>query len=171
MPGAEYLLCATAIEPARNVFRPIREALEPTWEYRFQDSQMRLGIRHKATNTRLRVMSSNAKTAFGILDCPLLVADEPGAWETVGGQLMNDAIQTAQGKPDSALRAIYIGTLAPASSGWWTDMIAGGSAGSTYVQALTGDPAKWDKASEIRRCNPLEMDLPRESAQAIRRAG
>ena len=45
----------------------------------------------------------------------------PYSWRTSrahgkssGGQLMNDAIQTAQGKPDSArCRVIYIGTLAP----------------------------------------------------------
>ena len=35
---------------------------------------------------------------MGIVNCPLLVADEPGAWETVGGQLMSDAIETALGK-------------------------------------------------------------------------
>ena len=73
-------------------------------------------------------MSSNAKTAFGIVGTPLLVADEPGAWETVGGELMHAAIQTAQGKPGSPLRVIYIGTLAPSTSGWWHDLIDGGNA-------------------------------------------
>ena len=42
------------------------------------------------------------------------------------------------------MRVIYIGTLAPATSGWWHDLVADGSHGSTYVQALQGDPAKWD---------------------------
>ena len=42
---------------------------------------------------------------------PFLVADEPGAWEVVGGELMTAAIQTAQGKPGSPMRVIYIGTL------------------------------------------------------------
>ena len=55
----------------------------------------RLAVRHKSTNTRLRVLSSNAKTAMGIVGCPLLVADEPGSWEVRGGELMNDAIQGA----------------------------------------------------------------------------
>ena len=50
---------------------------------------------------------------------------------------------------------IYIGTLAPASSGWWHDLIEGGSFGSTYVQALRGDREKWDSWPEIRRVNPL----------------
>ena len=50
---------------------------------------------------------------------------------------------------------IYIGTLAPALAGWWPDLIDAGSEGSTYVQALRGDPDKWDRWPEIRRCNPL----------------
>ena len=154
--GAEYLLCAASLEQARNVFRPIREALEPTGDYRFLDSVHRLGITHAATNTKLRVMSSNAKTAFGIVGTPLLVADEPGAWETVGGGLMNDAIQTAQGKPESTLRVIYIGTLAPAESGWWHDLIAAGSGSGVYVQALQGDRETWDKWPTIAKANPLK---------------
>ena len=123
--GAEYLLCAASLEQARNVYRPIRAELEPTREYRFIDSVTRLGVTHKPTNTKLRVMSSNAKTAFGIVGTPLLVADEMGAWEIVGGGLLHAAITGAQGKPDSALRVLYIGTLAPfATPGhWWYDLV------------------------------------------------
>ena len=62
---------------------------------------------------------------------------------------------TAQGKPGSPLRVIFIGTLAPSRAGWWHDLVDGGTTGSTYVQALKGDPAKWDQWPEIRRCNPL----------------
>ena len=68
---------------------------------------------------------------------------------------MFDAILTAMGKPGSPMRAVFIGTLAPASGGWWHDLIEGGSHGSTYVQALQGNPEKWDQWAEIRRCNPL----------------
>ena len=153
--GAEYLLCAASIEQARLCFRFVRADLEPTREYRFLDSLQRIGIAHKSSNTRLRVLSSNAKTSMGIVGCPLLVADEPGSWETVGGGLMHDAIQTAMGKPGSPMRAIYIGTLAPARSGWWHDLVNDGTGASTFVQELRGDLSKWDKWGEIRRCNPL----------------
>ena len=119
--GAEYLLCAGSIEQARLVYRFIRVALEPSGEYRFLDSSTRIGITHKASNTRLRVLSSNGRTAFGIVGCPLLVADEPGSWEVVGGTLMYDAITTALGKPNSPMRTVFIGTLAPSMSGWWHD--------------------------------------------------
>ena len=155
VPGAEYLLCAASLEQARLSYLFSRADLEPTGEYRFLDSVTRIGITHKATNTRLRVMSSKAKSAFGIVHCPLLVGDEPGCWETSNGTLMADAIQTAQGKPGSAMKVILIGTLAPSTGGWWHDLVGGGTNGKTYVQRLLGDVKRWDKWSEIRRCNPL----------------
>ena len=155
VPGSEYLLCAASIEQARLVYRFIRAELEPVGGYSFIDSATRIGITHRASNTRLRVLSSNGKTAMGIVNCPLLVADEPGSWEVVGGKLMFDAIVTALGKPNSPMRTVFIGTLAPAMGGWWHDLIADGSGPTTYVQALQGETEKWDKWSEIRRCNPL----------------
>ena len=158
--GDEVLLCASSIPQARLCFRFIRADLEPTGEYRFIDSATRIGIRHLETGTTLRVLSSNGKTGMGIVGTSLLVADEPGSWEVVGGQLMADAIMTAQGKPGSAMRAVFIGTLAPAVSGWWHDLVAGGSHGSTYVQSLRGDPSKWDSWPEIRRVNPLTSISP-----------
>ena len=158
--GSEYLLCAASIEQARLVYRFMRLDLEPRGGYRFIDSATRIGITHKASNTRLRVLSSNGKTAMGIVGCPILVADEPGSWEVVGGTLMFDAIQTAMGKPGSPLRVIYIGTLAPASSGWWHDLIDRGTHDSTYIQSLRGSLEKWERWPEIRRCNPLTAISP-----------
>ena len=165
--GAEYLLCAASLEQARLAYLFCRADLEPTGEYRFLDSVTRIGITHKASNTRLRVMSSKAKSAFGIVHCPLLVGDEPGCWETVNGQLMADAIQTAQGKPGSNLRVILIGTLAPSTGGWWHEIVNGGSHGATYVQATKGDIEKWDKWAEIRRCNPLTSISPEFRAKLL----
>ena len=155
VPGAEYLLCAASIEQARLCYRFIRAELEETGEYSFIDSATRIGITHRASNTRLRVLSSNGKTAMGIVNCPLLVADEPGSWEAVGGTLMYDAIITALGKPNSPMRTVFIGTLAPSMGGWWHDLIADGTTGTTYVQALQGNTETWDTWAEIRRCNPL----------------
>ena len=97
---------------------------------------------------------------MGIVGCPLLVADEPGSWETVGGALMYDAIITALGKPGSPMRAVFIGTLAPATRGWYHDLISDGSTDTTYVQSLQGDAEKWDTWAEIKRCNPLTAISP-----------
>ena len=153
--GAESVLIGGSIEQCRIVFRAARRILEPTGEFRFLDSATRCAITHKASNTRLRVVGSNAKTSMGLVNCPVAILDEPGAYEVNAGGLMWDAIRTAQGKPDSPLRAILIGTLAPSTGGWWHDLIDAGSHGSTYVQSLQGRLDKWDQASEIRRVNPL----------------
>ena len=160
VPGSEYLLCAASIDQARLCYRFIRMKLEETGEYLFTDNSTRIGIVHRRSNTRLRVLSSNGKTAMGIVNCPLLVADEPGSWEVTGGTLMNDAIITALGKPNSPMKVVFIGTLAPATSGWWHDLIADGSKDTTYVQSLQGETEKWDTWAEIRRCNPLTAISP-----------
>ena len=149
--GTESVLCAASIEQARIVFRFARADLEPRGGYRFLDSATRCGITHEPSNTRLRVIGSNGKTAMGLVNCPWAICDEPGAWEVNGGTLLHDAIETAKGKPGSPLRAVYIGTLAPATSGWWHDMIQDGTGGSVYVQALQGDAERWDRWPEIRR--------------------
>ena len=154
-PGTESVLCAASIEQARIVFRFARADLEDRGGYRFLDSATRVAITHKATSTRLRVIGSNGKSAMGLVNTPWAICDEPGAWETNGGQLLNDAIETAKGKPGSPLKALYIGTLAPARDGWWHDLVASGSHGSAHVTALQGDPERWDRWPEIRRVNPL----------------
>ena len=159
-PGTESVLGAGSIEQARIVYRFVRDELEPSGEYRFADSAQRIGITHKDSHTRLRIISSSGKTAMGIVGCPLAILDEPGSWETTGGQLMYDAIQTAMGKPNSPLKAVYIGTVAPAHRGWWPELVERGSHGSVYVQALRGSPERWDDWREIKRCNPLTAISP-----------
>lgn len=154
-PGTESALCAASIEQARIVYRFARAELEPTGEYRFLDSLNRIGITHKPTNTKLRVLGSNGRTAMGLVNCPWVIADEPGAWEVNGGTLLHDAIETAKGKPGSPLCSVYIGTLAPSTGGWWHALVESGSSPSTYVQMLQGDRDKWADLKEIMRVNPL----------------
>ena len=158
--GAEYVLLAGSLEQARLCFRFVRAALESDDDYRFLDSSTKIGITHKPTNTRLRVISSNGKTAMGLVGIPLVVCDEPGSWETNGGELMHDALTTALGKPGSPMRVIYIGTIAPASTGWWPDLVAGGSKDGVYVQKLQGRLDRWESWPEIKRCNPLAAVAP-----------
>ena len=160
-PGTESVLLAASIEQARIVYRFVRENLEPRGGFRFLDSVTRCGITHILSNTRLRIIGSNGKTAMGLVNTPFAICDEPGAWEARGGALMMDALSTAIGKPMSPLKVILIGTLAPSTGGWWPDLIKKGSNGSTFVQSIVGDPAKWDQWSEIRRCNPLWNVDPR----------
>ena len=163
-PGKEIVQVAASLEQARLGFRMVRAELEPLGDYKFSDSANKIGIRHTPTNTRLRVIASNGRTAMGLVGVPLVIADEPGSWETVGGQLLWEALTGALNKPGSPLKIIAIGTLAPARAGWWPQLIEAGSRGSRYVQALQGDPEKWDQWAEIRRCNPLVTSFPETRA-------
>ena len=157
--GAEFILLAQSLEGAKMVFRPLRAALEHDMDYRFSESTTRMGIVHRPTRTSLRVVSSKGKSAMGLgANNPLVVADEPGAWEVNGGELMHDALEGSLGKPDSEMRIIYIGTLAPegVEGNWWHSLIRGGSTEDTFVMALSGDPEKWNSLAELKRVNPLK---------------
>ena len=176
-PGTETILCAASLEQCRPVFGFVREALEASGEkYRFSDSGTRISAVHLTTNTRLRALGSNGRTAMGFVRVPLLIADEPGAWETAGGRLLADAILTAQGKPGSPLKAVFIGTIAPSRAGWWADMVQGREQPpDRHVTLLQGNPKRWREWREIRRCNPLvavsqdfRRKLLRERDEALR---
>ena len=73
-PGKEYILGAASLEQARLTYGFIREWLDDgSGRYRFLDSATRLGITHVPSNTKLRAISSNAKTSFGLVNVPLAV--------------------------------------------------------------------------------------------------
>ena len=167
-PGAEYVLLAASITQAvRGVFTPVRRWIGENPEYRIAESANRATITHLPTRTVLRVIGSKGKTAMGLVGVSLVIADEPASWENVGGTLMFDALETAQGKPDSDLRVIFIGTLAPATGGWWPELVERGSHRGTYVQSIKGNPERWDVWwPEIRRCNPL-MSLYPDSRKVL----
>ena len=158
--GTESVVVASSLEQARIPYRFARSILEPKGGYNFSDNFSPIQITHRPTNTRIKVLGSNAKSAFGLVGCPWLIADEPGAWKVTGGQMMYDAISTSIGKPGSPLKVLYVGTLAPAEVGWWHDLVADGSQPGIYVQALQGDPERWNQWPEIRRVNPLTTIPP-----------
>ena len=153
--GTESVLCSGSIEQARIVHRFARAELEKLGGYRFLDSATRVAITHTKSNTRLRVIGSNGKTAMGLVGCPWAICDEPGAWTTVGGQLLFDAVETAKGKPGSPLRSLYVGTMAPATSGWWHELVLSKSGQGRAITCLQGRPDRWDQWREIARVNPL----------------
>ena len=149
------MVIAPSLNQGRIVYRFVRDMLGDDPDYRFADSPTQVTVIHKPTRTTLQVRSSNAKGALGLVNCPWVIVDEPGAFGVNEGEAMFDAISTSTGKPGSPLKALFIGTLAPAHGGWWHDLVGGGSAGSTYVKLLQGDRDKWDSWAEIRKVNPL----------------
>ena len=166
-PGTESIVTAASLEQGRIVYRFTRDLLAHDPDYRFSDSLTRVQIVHKPSRTVLQVRSSNSKGVLGLVNTPYVVADEPGAWGAAEGAAMYDAISTAIGKPNSPLKAIYIGTLAPSTGGWWPELIARGSHGTTYVQALQGDRETWDNWHTIRKANPLTAISPEFRARLL----
>ena len=156
-PGTESVLVAGSLEQARTVFRVARRGLEQHDGYEFTDAANRISIRHRATHTRLRLIGSNPKTAFGLLDTPYAILDESGAWELAAGEMLWDAIETSQGKPGSPLKIIAVGTLAPfaVEGHWYHSLVTGGSTSTTHVEFLQGNVETWDKWPTIRKANPL----------------
>ena len=159
-PGSESVVIAPSLNQGRIVYRFARDMLGDDPDYRFADSFTLCQITHKPTKTLLQVRSSSARGALGLVNCPWVICDEPGAFNVNEGEAMFDAISTATGKPGSPLKALFIGTLAPAQGGWWHDLVNGGSAGSTYVKLLQGDRDAWDTWATIRKTNPLTAISP-----------
>ena len=153
--GTESVVIAPSLAQGRIVYRFVRDMLGDNPDYRFADSITLVQIVHKPSRTTLQVRSSNAKGALGLVNTPWVILDEPGAFNVNEGEAMWDAISTATGKPGSPLKALFIGTLAPAQGGWWHDLVNGGSKGSTYVKLLQGDRDKWESWATIRKANPL----------------
>ena len=167
--GAEVVLFAGSIEQCRLVYRQAMAFLEPrARDYRVTDSATRVAITRKGCRTRLKAVGSNPKTSLGLVGVPLAILDEPGSLNTVGGEALWSAVSTAQGKPGSPLKAVVIGTLAPAVPGsWWPSLVERGTTGSTYVQCLQGRPDRWSRWREILRVNPLARHH-RELADKLR---
>ena len=159
-PGIETLVVSASLEQSRIILGFVREALDDVFDdYRWLDSGQRLAVTHKASGTKLRVLSSSGKRAMGLSQFSTIFADEPGSWEARGGALMFDALRQSLGKRPGQ-RLAMIGTRAPAEDGsWWPSLLDGESGPGTHVTVLTapeGEP--WDHWNTIRRVNPLVMN-------------
>ena len=172
--GDEIGLMAANLGQARIVFRYLRDWIEDSGIFRFQDSANKLGITLPAKKgywktTKLTVYSSDGKGAMGIVKMPWIICDEPGAWEVNKGALMADALFGALGKPNSRLRLLFIGTIAPSMRGWWYDLVKDGTdlKSETYVSVLQGNRKTWDNWNTIRKCNPLVNIDPKFRKQLL----
>ena len=157
--GIEVLAVSASLEQSRVLLAFVREALADDYDqYRWLDSGQRLAVTHRATGTKLRVLSSSGKRAMGLAQFSTIFADEPGSWEVRGGQLMWDALRQSLGKRDGQ-RLFLIGTRAPALDGsWWPSLLDGGSGPGTHVTVRSAPPDQpWDAWPTIRQANPLVM--------------
>ena len=165
--GKEIILLASSFKQARHAYAFARDDLEPIGGYRFNDSANSLNAIHRETRTKLTCIACNGKTGQGIVNCPLIIADEPGSWEVNGGGLMWEAINKARGKPGSSVKLLLIGTRAPALGRWWVDMLDRGTRGGTYVYDIQGDEKAWDDWRTIAAANPLKWKFAESRAQLL----
>ena len=84
-PGTESHVIATSVGQARRTtFKLLRRYFHDRDDWRIAETQNAAHIVHEPTKTRLSVLAGNAKTAQGLVDCPIIIGDEPGAWEVNG---------------------------------------------------------------------------------------
>lgn len=152
----ETVLVSGSLEQSRIVLAFVKEALNASDEFRWLDSTHRLSVTHKATGTRLRIISSSGKRAMGLSQFGLIIADEPGSWEVREGQLMFSALSGALGKRPGQ-KLVLIGTRKPAPDGtWWPDLLDAGSGHGIHVTERSAPPEEpWDAWPTIRRVNPV----------------
>ena len=156
-PNIEVLVVSASFEQSRILLAMVKASMgEAEADYRWLDSGQRLACTHKATGTKLRVLSSSGKRAMGLSQFSTILADEPASWEVKGGALMFDALRQSLGKRPGQ-RLFLIGTRAPAlPHTWWPDLLDAGSGPGKHVQVLTapaGEP--WDTWDVIAKVNPV----------------
>ena len=166
--GTESHLVSSSLgQSRRTAFRLLKARVEARPDcdsYRVSENRNECAVTHLPTDTRISVLAPKAATAQGLVGCPWVIGDEPGSWDVLGGFAMHEAIQTAQGKPQSPLHVLYIGTLAPQKGDWWPSLVKRGSSDSRFVACLQADPKRWDDVEEIRRVNPLAWQYPESRA-------
>ena len=121
------------------------------------------GGTHLETRASVRIISSDARRAFGLgAHTRLIIGDEPAAWSPTAGRRLFDAIVTSLGKRKTQL--VMVGTLAPAAqtgpASWWPQFISEGSGAARHVSLLQADPDRWRDFNETLRCNPVSMINP-----------
>ena len=169
-----HLVAATIGQSRKTCFKLLRRLVEDSDradDYKVSESANACHVRHKVSNTRVSVVAGSAKSTLGLVNCPLVVVDEPGSFELEGGAALWDSLSTALAKPESDLRLFVIGHLAPRATGeghWYFDLVERGTRGRTWVYKTQGRRDRWDTAAEIRRCSPLSWSFQKSRAKLAR---
>ena len=163
--GAENHMLASSIGHSRRTgFGVLKELVGGGLDYRVSDNRNEARIEHLASRTAISVLPASGKAAQGLLRSRWIFADEPAAWKINDGELLFDALQTAQGKPGVDLKVMYLGTKAPAfdDGHWFRKLIKDGSRPGIHVTDIScTDPSKWDTWPQIKRCAPLSWSFPK----------
>ena len=173
-PGTESHLVAKTIASSRKTcFKVLRRLVEDSpraADYKVSESANACHIRRRACNTRVSVVAGTMGATLGLLHCPLVIVDEPGSFELAGGAEVWESLRTAVGKPESPIRIVVVGHLAPkarAAGHWYYDLVHRGTHRRTWVYFVQGRADRWDQASEIRRCSPLSWSYPESRRELL----
>ena len=178
--GREAHIVSQSIGQARRtVFKQLAAYYRSGDEgFKVSSSHNMAEIRHIISGTKVSILPASGAAAMGLVDVPLILADECGSWKRHDGELVYDALQTALGKPGCAMTVVYMSTLAPAESGGWWRTLATGDGDDVWRYVLTGDHKRWSETPEVRRVNPLKWAFPKarkkllaERNKALRDAG
>ena len=156
--GVENILVSSSRSQAQIVLEFSRQALGESDAYRWRND----GVVHKASRTRVRVISSDSRRALGLgANARIIVADEPAAWGP-GGLRLWTAVTGALGKRKTQI--VVIGTLAPSPltgpAAFWPDFIKQGSGEGHHVSLLAANQAEWESFDEVLRVNPVAAISP-----------
>ena len=97
-PNNEVVLISGSTAQSRFAHKFVKRELEELGLYRWSSSLTSMGARDTKNGVELRVMSSNPRTAHGLVGVSMVFCDEPSSWENQAGSDMWDAILTAQGR-------------------------------------------------------------------------
>ena len=163
-PNMEHLIVSGSREQSRILMNFLREGIEQFGdlrEYQICDSSQRAWALHKPSGARVRVLSSSAKRAFGLVNFRLIIGDEPASWQSREGALMYDALKTSLGKK-AGQRILLVGTKSPAEAdSWWPKLLEDGSGPGTSITVLSADSdLPWDAMRTIASVNPMMKHNP-----------
>ena len=93
--GSENHVVGSSLgQSRRTTFGFLRRMVEslPNFgsDYRVSDNSLMCRIRHPKTRTEVTVLPASGKSAMGLVNARLVIADEPGSWIPADGLLMHD---------------------------------------------------------------------------------
>ena len=159
--GEEIIVVAGNLSQASILFAEL-QWLRDCEEYSISDSINTKQIIHKKDRTICRVVSSKATSALGLgANHSLIIGDECGGWEEKEGELMQEALLGALGKPGSTMKILWVGTIAPAKGAWWERKVADGNTKrcKAFVYAIENEN-EWDDVDKVLEANPLKAAFP-----------
>ena len=102
VPNTESHLVAGSLGQARRTtFKVLREFVEArpdAADLRIAESANACHVLHKPSGTKVSVLAANGKTAQGLVRAPFVIADEPGSWDVIGGQLLHGGYPDGPGQ-------------------------------------------------------------------------